>query len=95
MPTIICSTTRVMTMTRTEELVATHVAEKYTDDQWEYIFELKCYGYTFKELAEWLCVSETLIQYHFRRLGFMSSVRPPLSTYNNRLKRLGDTHARP
>ena len=95
MPTTICSTTEVMNMTRTDELVATHIAEKYTDEQWEFVFELKCYGYTFRELADWLGVSATLVQYHFKRLGLMSSVRLPLSTYDNKLKKLGDTHARP
>lgn len=82
-------------MTRTDELVAMHVASKYTDEQWEFVFELKCYGYTLRELGDWLGVSNTLLMYHFKRLGLMSDNRLPLSTYDNKLKKLGDPHARP
>lgn len=81
-------------MTPTEQLITTHVP-KYTDEQWEFIFELKCYGYSTRELARWLGVSRNLIQWHFKRLGFTSSDRLPLSTYDEKLRKLGDTHARP
>ncbi len=82
-------------MTRTAQLVATHVGGGYTDEQWEFIYELRCYGYTLKELSDWLGISSTLIRYHFKRLGLVSTVRLPLSTYNEKLRKLGDSDARP
>jgi hypothetical protein len=94
-----------MNMTHTEELVATLVTEKtsaiktepkkYTDEQWEFIFELWRYGYTYDELVKWLGVCCSTISFHFRRLGFKSRHRVPLSHYDEKLRRLGDTHARP
>lgn len=77
-------------MAQTEELVHTHIGSKYTDEQWELVFELKCYGYTYRELADWLGVSHTLVQNKFLELGCMSRTRPPLSTYDEKLKKLGD-----
>ena len=97
-------------MTHTEELVATLVTpttkkkrrrrgcyntKKYTDEQWEFIFELHSYGYSAKELGEWLGVSYKTVAYHFERLGLYSTKRFPLSTYDDKLRKLGDTHARP
>lgn len=80
-------------MTHIKQLVATHVGGGFTDEQWEFIFELRCYGYTLRELSEWLGVSHGTIQWHFNRLGFMSSVRLPLSTYDEKLRRIGDSDA--
>ena len=82
-------------MTSTEQLVVTHIGGGFTEEQWELIFELRCYGYTLRELADWLGISGSTIQYHFKRLGLISSVRPSLSTYNEKLRKLGDTDARP
>lgn len=81
-------------MAQTEELVLTHSRGKYTDEQWEFVFELKCYGYTYRELADWLGVSHTLVQNKFLELGCMSRTRPPLSTYDEKLMKLGYINTR-
>ena len=80
-------------MAQSKQLVATHVGAGYTDDQWEFIFELKCYGYTYSELANWLGVTEGVIKGQFRRLGLFSVDRLPLSTYDEKLRKLGDADA--
>jgi hypothetical protein len=81
-------------MAKTKRVVPTPVASMYTEEQWEFIFELKCYGYTYRELGEWLGVSHTLVQDVFKRQGFISDARLPLSAYNEKLQKLGDTDVR-
>lgn len=86
-------------MTHTEELAATlkdYGRKSFlTDAQWELVYELWCLGYSPRELGEWLQVHPNTIRYHFRRLGFTPDKRLPLSSYNEKLRKLGDTHARP
>lgn len=59
------------------------------DRQWKFLYELHCYGYTYKELSAWLGFSPNTVQYNFYRLGFKSFEREPLSEYNNQLAALG------
>lgn len=90
-------------MTHLDELVATLVTEdtsttrrkrtqvkKFTNEQWEFIFELRCYGYTLAELGAWLGIPQNTLYYHFARLGFIATKRLPLSTYDEKLRKLGD-----
>ena len=84
-------------MTHTEELVDTLVQHKrhrgpLTDKQWEFVYELWCFGYTPQELGSWLMVHPSTISYHFKRLGFTSTDRLPLSAYDEKLWKLGDSH---
>lgn len=63
----------------------------FTDKQWEYLYKLHCYGYTYRELAEWLGISHGTVQYNFYRLGYKAytDVRPPLNTYTKEFIALG------
>lgn len=63
----------------------------FNDKQWKLIYELYCYGYSYKELADWLGVSAETVGYNFRVRGLRASgeYRVPLSCYKNELIRLG------
>ena len=66
-----------------------------SEKQWEFVYKLHCYGYTYKELAEWLNVYPGTVQYNVHRLGFKSYDREPLTSFNDKLQALGgDRNAR-
>jgi hypothetical protein len=63
----------------------------YNDAQWKLIYELYCYGYSTRELGEWLGMTKEAVWYNFRIRGFKASgdYRVPLSHYKDELIRLG------
>ena len=71
------------------------MAPYFNDRQWEFLYELHCYGYTYKELAKWLGVSPNTIKYNFYKREFKCFDREPLDIYSDDFKARGcERHAR-
>ncbi len=69
-----------------------------TDEQWEFVFELYCFGYNYNDLSEWLGYTGANIRHHFHRLGLRANRNDlePLSIYTRKLFMLGvDSDVRP
>ena len=64
----------------------------FNDEQWKFLYELHCYGYTYKELAEWLGISHGTVQYNFYTRGYKCFDREPLSLYDKKFIALGGDH---
>lgn len=72
------------------------MAPYFNDRQWKFLYDLHCYGYTYKELATWLGISPNTVQYNFYTREFKSFVREPLHLYAEQFAALGgDNNVRP
>lgn len=61
----------------------------FNDRQWRFLYKLHCYGYTYKEISEWLHISPNTVQYNFYRLGLKCFEREPLIAYQSQFDALG------
>lgn len=66
------------------------MAKSYNDRQWELVYKLHCYGYTYKELGEWLRLAPGTVKHNVWELGHETFERVPLSKFDEQLRRLGD-----
>ena len=71
----------------------------FNREQWELVFELHNFGYSYATLATWLGVSESAIVSNFHRLGLKvpREELPDIKNNTSRFLALGgdDTDARP